>query len=65
MLLQLAVVYLGRDTMQSAYFAYFLSRNRLQRHMAVDALEEILVQYMRKQNLYCRVNALEALQLWL
>lgn len=60
-LLQLAVVYLGRDTMQSAYFAYFLSRNRLQRHMAVDALEEILVQYMRKQNLYCRVNALEAL----
>ena len=60
-ILHLAVVYLRRETMQSAYFAYFLSRNGLQSYMAVDALEDILVQYMRKQNLYCRVNALDAL----
>lgn len=59
--LQLATVYLGRDTMQSAYYAYFLSKNQAQRHMEADALEKILVQYMRKQNLYCRVNALDAL----
>lgn len=59
--LHLAVVYLRRETIQSAYFAYFLSRNRPQSHMSVNALEDILIQYMRKQNLYCRVNALDAL----
>lgn len=59
--LHLALVYSNRETMQSAYFAYFLSRNRPRRQSSVDVLEDVLVQYMKKQNLYCRVNALDAL----
>ena len=60
-ILHLAVVYRDRDDMQAAYFAYFLSRHKLKRHMAMDSIQYILVEYMDKESLYCRVNALQAL----
>ena len=47
--------------MQAAYFAYFLSRYKCKRRMPIDAIQDVLVDYMRRNSLYCRVNALEAL----
>lgn len=60
-ILETALAYSGRDTMEAAYFAYFLSRYRVERGHQVDTLQKIMVDYMRRDNLYCRVNALEAL----
>lgn len=60
-ILKTAVAYSNRDTMQAAYFAYFLSRYRVERGRQMDTLQRIMVDYMRRDNLYCRVNALEAL----
>lgn len=60
-ILKTAGAYSNRDTMQAAYFAYFLSRYRVERGRQVDTLQRIMVEYMRRDNLYCRVNALEAL----
>ena len=59
--LQLAVVYRDRENVQAAYFAYFLAGHRQKNHMAVDTIQDIMVDYMKKDNLYCRVNALQAL----
>lgn len=59
--LHLAAIYCGREAMQAAYFSYLLSRYMTTRQMPVDSLEEILLDYVRKDNLYCRVNSLEAL----
>ena len=56
-ILNLAVTYARREDMQAAYFAYFLSKYG----KAAPFVREILVEYMRKSSLYCRVNALEAL----
>lgn len=60
-ILQLAVVYGKRNQMQSAYFAYFLSRQQRKKRIQADAVQGILVEYMKKESLYCRVNALQAL----
>lgn len=60
-ILHLAMIYRKRDNMQAAYFAYFLSRHKLHRHMSVDTVQRILVGYMEKDSLYCRINALQAL----
>lgn len=60
-LLQLAMLYWKRDSLQAAYFAYFLARHRLEQGMPMDSLQEIMVAYMKKDNLYCRMNALQAL----
>lgn len=59
--LHLAFVYSNRSDMEAAYFAWFLSKNIPKEHRGMDAAEEIMVQYMKKRNLYCRVNALDAL----
>ena len=60
-ILHLAIIYHKREPMQAAYFSYLLSRYMTTRQMPVDSLQEILLEYVRKDNLYCRVNALEAL----
>ncbi|HIT34539.1 MAG TPA: hypothetical protein IAC31_07960 [Candidatus Faecousia intestinigallinarum] len=60
-ILHLAVIYRRREVMQAAYFSYLLSQYMTTRQMPVDSLQEILLDYVRKDNLYCRVNALEAL----
>lgn len=60
-ILYLALVYRKRETTQTAYFSYFLSRYMLQQHMPVQSLQDVLLSYMARENLYCRVNALQAL----
>lgn len=59
--LHLAVLYQKRDNMQAAYFSYFLSRYVLQRQTPMDSVQQIMLDYIRIDNLYCRVNALQAL----
>lgn len=59
--LHLSLGYLHRDSEQTAYFSYFLSHYMLHRHLPVQAVQEVLLEYMGKENLYCRVNALQAL----
>lgn len=60
-LLYLALVYRKRENTQAAYFSYFLSRYMNQAHMPIQTMQEILLDYVAKDNLYCRVNALQAL----
>lgn len=61
-ILQLALEYRDRESMQSAYFAYLVSKHNAREHLAVDTvMENILVDYMKKESIYCRVNALQAL----
>ena len=60
-LLYLAFVYGKRETTQTAYFSYFLSRYMKQDHMPIQTMQEILLGYIARDNLYCRVNALQAL----
>lgn len=60
-ILHLAMVYRRRENLQAAYFAYFLSRHKLNKYMPIDTVQNVLVDYMRKDSLYCRVNALKAL----
>ncbi|MGI5959145.1 MAG: HEAT repeat domain-containing protein [Massiliimalia sp.] len=47
--------------MQAAYFTYFLSCYGIHKRMPIDSLQELLLDYVRKDNLYCRLNALGAL----
>lgn len=60
-ILQLAMIYRDRENMQAAYFAYFLSRHKMDRYMSLDAVQDVLVEYMKKDSFYCRLNALQAL----
>ena len=59
--LYLGVVYGKRENTQAAYFSYILSRYMLQRHMDIQSIQEVLLEYVEKDNLYCRVNGLQAL----
>ena len=60
-ILFLAVYYLRRDNVQAGYFSYFLSRYMGKRRLPVDSMQDLLLEYIQKDNLYCRVNALQAL----
>lgn len=60
-ILQLAMVYRDRENTQAAYFAYFLSRHRMNRFMSMDVLQDVMVDYMKKDSFYCKLNALNAL----
>jgi len=60
-ILRLAVTYRGREDIQAAYFAWFLAKHRLSRRVEPDAVQDILVDYMNQNSLYCRVNAFHAL----
>lgn len=60
-ILHLAVVYRSRESIQAAYFAWFLAKHKMNRRMELDAVQEILVDYMHQDSLYCRVNAFHAL----
>lgn len=59
--LYLANIYKDREDIQGAYFAYFLTRNRLASRMEIDSVQEIMVGYMVRKSLYCRVGAFQAL----
>ena len=60
-LLYLATLYCKREDTQAAYFCHFLARYRIQRHMQMDRFQQVLLSYLRKRSLYCRVNALKAM----
>lgn len=60
-ILFLAVHYLRRDNVQAGYFSYFLSRYMSKRRLPVDSMQDLLLEYIHKDNLYCRVNALQAM----
>ena len=60
-ILYLTIVYGKRETTQAAYFSYFLSQYMLREHMPIQTLQDLLLSYLRKNSLYCRVNALQAL----
>ena len=60
-ILSLALFYHKRDTMRAAYFSYFLSRYMAPRHMLVHSIQGVLLDYIRRDNLYFRINALQAL----
>ena len=57
----MAAVYRDKENMQAGYFAYFLSCYTADKQMAMDSLQDILLDYVQKSNLYCRFNALQAL----
>ena len=59
--LYLGLVYGKRENMQAAYFSYILSLYMLQKHMPLQSIQEVLLDYVAKDNLYCRVNGLQAL----
>lgn len=60
-LLYLAEAYRQKAYMEAGYFAYFLSCYTADRKMTMDSLQDLLLDYIRKPNLYCRFNAMKAL----
>lgn len=61
MILELAQVYVKRDNLQSAFFAYFISRHTVWEEEYVKRLEELMMEYLKKNSFYCKINALQAL----
>ena len=61
MVRELAVIYKDREDIEAAYFAYFISRHKVVKYVDTDAVQEIMLEYVQKNNLYCRVNAMAAL----
>ena len=59
--LYLATVYLKRESTQAAYYCYFLSKHRLRRHMEMDQIQQVLLSYLQRDSLYCKINAWKAL----
>ncbi len=60
-ILVLADEYSRRQDMEAAYYAFFLSGCSVLRQMDTTAVQECLTGYMKLPNVYCRVNALQAL----
>lgn len=60
-ILYLALVYRRRSNIDAAYFSYCLSRYMEPKHMPIHSIQGLLLDYVRKENLYCRVNGLQAL----
>ncbi len=60
-ILYLAMLYSHRENMQAGYFTYFLANYAAKKQMPIDSLQDILLSYVKKDNLYCRINALSAL----
>lgn len=58
---ELALLYQRRDNMQAAYYAYFLSAHERKAYLADGSLQRVMLEYIKKESLYCRVNALQAL----
>lgn len=60
-ILDLAFVYRRRENTQAAYYTYVLAAYMSHRHLQIQTLQDVLLDYMARENLYCRVNALRAL----
>ena len=59
--LYLSTVYLRREAAQAAYYCHFLSRHHLCRHMEADQIQQVILSYLGRDSLYCKINALKAL----
>ena len=59
--LYLATVYWKRENTQAAYFCYFLARHKLRRHMELDQIQQVVLSYLKRDSLYCKINAWKAL----
>lgn len=59
--LHLSTVYWRRDDTQAAYYCHFLARHRLPQNSELDQIQRVLLSYLSKGSLYCRLNALKAL----
>lgn len=57
----LMLQYRHKETMQAAYFLYFLAKYKLCRYIHSQAMWDILKEYLRENSLYCRQNAMKAL----
>lgn len=60
-LLYLCRVYRKKPALQAAYFAYFLSKHQAILTEHPTELADIILPYMTKDSLYCKLNTLEAL----
>lgn len=59
--LHLATVYLKRENTQAAYYCYFLAKHKLRRHRGTDSFQRVVLSFLKKDSLYCKINALKAL----
>ncbi|HIY38761.1 MAG TPA: HEAT repeat domain-containing protein [Candidatus Agathobaculum merdigallinarum] len=62
--LSLATVYRRRENTQAAYFCYFLAHHRILCQASIGEIQHIVVSFIEKDSLYCRLNALKALCLY-
>lgn len=60
-ILYLAILYKNKEPMQAGYFSYFLSCYCVNRQMPIDSLQEVILEYVKEENFYCKVNGLNAL----
>ncbi len=60
-MLHLAEVYQKRDNLQCAYFAYFIEKHSFKNYMNMNDIQNVMIGYMNKDSLYCRINTLQAL----
>ena len=60
-IMYMSTLYLKKESIQMSYFAYFLSRCEIRNRQQFDTNQDILLEYVKKDNLYCRCNALQAL----
>ena len=59
--LYLSLVYRKRENTQAAYYCHFLAKHKLRRYMEMDQTQQVILSYLRKDSLYCKINALKAL----
>ncbi len=57
----LSVKFEKKETMKAAYFAHFLAKYKICRYAKQDIIMNVLEDYLKKDSLYCRINAMKAL----
>ena len=60
-ILELARVYLKKENTQAAYFCHVMDRHRLYGFLKTEKIWQVMLSYLWKDSLYCRVNALRVL----
>lgn len=53
--------YQKKNELKAAYFSYILQKYAIIRNKNIKSVNEVLLGYIKKSNLYCRENALKAL----
>lgn len=60
-LVDVAKTYMKREEIQAAYYAHFLTKHRMIIHSSNTAIQQIMMDCMKKKSLYCRVNGFRGL----